>query len=100
MPFEDFHAKTWRVIPPGSEECKAGETVRISGPANEVTIECGGRAPYAEARYNEGTNRIETDDARAHRQSAAHTAVPRGCRGQEPLATARRGGHAILRHLR
>ena len=63
MPFEDFSKKTWRVTAPGSEQCPTGDTVRISISADQaVTVECGGKAPYAKAKYNEGTNRIETDD--------------------------------------
>jgi hypothetical protein len=62
MPFDDFSKKVWIVIPPGSEECKTGETVEIAMSADgAVTIKCGGKAHYGGAKYNEGNNRIETE---------------------------------------
>jgi hypothetical protein len=62
MPFEDFSKKTWKIIAPGSEQCETNDTVRISMSDQGVTVECGTKAPYAKAKYNEHTNRIETDD--------------------------------------
>ncbi|HEX4496831.1 MAG TPA: hypothetical protein VIE43_14265 [Thermoanaerobaculia bacterium] len=61
MPFSDFE-KSWKVLHPGSEECKTDEKVTICETDNEVKIECNGREPYGKARYCERTNRIESEE--------------------------------------
>jgi hypothetical protein len=76
MPFEDFGKKTWKVITMDSEECRSGEEVKISRSADGVvTIECGGKARYPGAKYNEGNNRIETD---THEVRLQIVFVPKG----------------------
>ncbi len=61
MTIDDFTKKNWKVIPPGSEECKAGEIVTIEEENGEVTIKCAGSTPYGKAKYDSARNRIVAD---------------------------------------
>ena len=59
MPFEDFSSKTWTVIPPGSGECPAGKTVKISRSEDQlIEVQCGDKV-YTTRSYDEKANRID-----------------------------------------
>jgi hypothetical protein len=61
MTIDDFIRKSWKVLPPGSEKCKAGDIVILKEENGEVTIECAGATPYGKAKYDPVRNRIVAD---------------------------------------
>jgi hypothetical protein len=61
MPIEDFTSKTWTVIPPGSDECPAGQTVKISESGGVIEVQCNDKT-YTAVGYDGKANKIDLGD--------------------------------------
>ncbi|HEY0514236.1 MAG TPA: hypothetical protein VGH73_20195 [Thermoanaerobaculia bacterium] len=60
MPYDDFTKRTWKVKL-STTQCQAEEIIRIDGPENEVTVQCGKNHPYGPAIY------VPQEDAKGER---------------------------------